>query len=66
MILYDIEETMTTYPHFRFLKGCYIMKDYQKPEFELINLVAQEKITSGPSIENPGGDIGFESNNYFG
>ena len=54
---------MTTYPHFRFLKGCYIMKDYQKPEFELINLVAQEKITSADWGD---GEIGLESNNYFG
>lgn len=52
---------MTTYPHFRFLKGCYIMKDYQKPEFELINLVAQEKITSDPSLERPDGGMGVES-----
>ena len=48
---------MTTYPHFRFLKGCYIMKDYQKPEFELISLVAQEKITSGNGIVDGGMDL---------
>lgn len=35
------------------------MKDYQKPEFELINLVAQEKITSGDGVVD--GETGVES-----
>ena len=40
------------------------MKDYQKPEFELITLVAQERITTDD--DNPGngpidGELGLES-----
>ena len=35
------------------------MKDYQKPELELISLVAQEKITNDDGII--GGDTGVES-----
>lgn len=34
------------------------MKDYQKPEFELITLVAQEKVTNDDII---GGEMGVES-----
>lgn len=30
------------------------MKDYQKPEFELITLVAQEEVTSGDGVIDPG------------
>lgn len=34
------------------------MKEYQKPEFEIINLVAQEKITNDDYID---GELGVES-----
>ena len=35
------------------------MKDYQKPEFEVINLVAQEKVTASDGVI--GGETGVES-----
>ena len=35
------------------------MKDYQKPEFELITLVAQEEVTSGDGVQVP--DLGTGS-----
>ena len=41
------------------------MKDYQKPAFELISLVAQEKVTSDMSGDVFEGDTGVESNNIF-
>lgn len=35
------------------------MKDYQKPEFELITLVAQEKVTNDEGVID--GELGVES-----
>ena len=37
------------------------MKDYQKPEFELISLVAQEKITTEVDPGHGDGEMGLES-----
>ena len=43
------------------MKGSLIMKDYQKPEFELINLVAQEKITSeDDNVDFPDASMGLD------
>ena len=51
MIKCVIKETLVAFPVSNSnQKGSYIMKDYQKPEFEVINLVAQEKITASDGV----------------
>lgn len=39
-------------------KGTDVMKDYQKPEFEIVSLIAQEKITNDDYID---GEMGLDS-----